>query len=535
MDVLGLRLLKLTQQDLDDDMKSVEESENSQPQYCKRKVISVEDSDDGDDDNVFETEREDFPKPRDGGRSNASQKKKKDYGQKEEGLWDDKDDEIGMSSQPSKKNTKEGHVSDKTPSSQSKNNSNNDEQDESETDNDEENDTEQKENAKLKARKIDQLVFRKMVSKSIIQHDLPFSYVEYERVRAVWKYLNDDVQVISRNTAVADVIKYYENEKAALKRELRNLHGRISFTSDLWTAVTDEGYVCLTAHYIDSKWQLKNKILVFNALPPPHSGIKLAMHLLEMLKEWGIDKKVFSLTLDNATSNDCMQDILKSQLVLRDDLLCGGEFFHVRESIKYVTASESRDILFRRSCESARVEEKRELILDVPTRWNSTYHMLERALKYRAGFINLKTMDKNFKSSPTNEEWDRAKAICDFLEPFDEITKLISASILDPRLKLTLVQYCFERDCSFTCKTKIEHCEDFFAFRKSNVAFSGKSSLDIYLDEPPLDTTDIKSLLDWWKDNSKRFGELSSVACDVLSIPITTVASESSLASEVEF
>ncbi|CAA7057282.1 unnamed protein product [Microthlaspi erraticum] len=221
--------------------------------------------------------------------------------------------------------------------------------------------------------------------------------------------------------------------------------------------------------------------------------------------------------------------------------------------------------------------------------------MLERALKYRAGFINLKTMDKNFKSSPTNEEWDRAKAICDFLEPFDEITKLISgstyptsnmyffqvwqihnwlrvneynsdeivsemvipmkekfdkywvevsdifaiASILDPRLKLTLVQYCFERDCSFTCKTKIEHLrsklKDFFAFRKSNVAVSGKSSLDIYLDEPPLDTTDIKSLLDWWKDNSKRFGELSSVACDVLSIPITTVASESSLASEVEF
>ncbi|CAA7057283.1 unnamed protein product [Microthlaspi erraticum] len=463
--------------EVDDDMRS---SQNSQPQNRKRKVISVEDSDDGDDDDVFETQREDFPERRVDGRANAPQKKKVVFGatvksnsqqkkkmtfgartkngkgsssqKKKKDFGVDKEDEIGMSSQPSRKKKKKGKASDKMPSSQSKNNTDKDERDESESDDEEGSDTEQQKeskkhspvwedfdtiikkdgtqkaqckhcnkeyvfhshntgtsslkrhqqrclitksknvanmlvtaDAKLKARKIDQHVFREMVAKSIIQHDLPFSYVEYERVRAVWKYLNDDVQVISRNTAVADVIKYYENEKAALKRELRNLPGRISFTSDLWTAVTDEGYVCLTAHYIDRKWQLKNKILVFNALPPPHSGIKLAMHLLEMLKEWGIDKKVFSLTLDNATSNDCMQDILKSQLVLRDDLLCGGEFFHVRcsahilnlivqdglkvigsslhktrESIKYVTASESRDILFRRSCESARVEEKRE-------------------------------------------------------------------------------------------------------------------------------------------------------------------------------
>jgi len=44
---------------------------------------------------------------------------------------------------------------------------------------------------------------------------------------------------------------------------------------------------------------------------------------------YGQDKKVFSLTLDNAFVNDVLQNTLRSQLRLKNDLICGGEFFHV--------------------------------------------------------------------------------------------------------------------------------------------------------------------------------------------------------------
>uniref|UniRef100_A0A0D3ARH7 Uncharacterized protein n=1 Tax=Brassica oleracea var. oleracea TaxID=109376 RepID=A0A0D3ARH7_BRAOL len=59
---------------------------------------------------------------------------------------------------------------------------------------------------------------------------------------------------------------------------------------------------------------------------------------------------------------------------------------------------------------------------------------------------------------------------------------------------------------------------------------SGKSPLDTYLDEPVIDMESFRSLdaVSYWKDNASRFKELSSMACDVLSIPLTTVASESS-------
>ena len=107
----------------------------------------------------------------------------------------------------------------------------------------------------------------------------------------------------------------------------RNL-GRVCLTTCLWRAITIVGYLCLTAHYIDAEWNLQAKILAFTAFPPPHSGIAIAMKLVELLKEWGLEKKVFCLTVDNASSNDSMQSIMKRQM--HKDLVCGGEFFHVR-------------------------------------------------------------------------------------------------------------------------------------------------------------------------------------------------------------
>ena len=101
----------------------------------------------------------------------------------------------------------------------------------------------------------------------------------------------------------------------------------------------------------------------------------------------------------------------------------------IRESIKFVQASEKREKLFAKCVEAVGIKIKSGLILDVATRWNSTYKMLDRALKYRAAFTNLKVIDaRNYNFLPTEEEWHRLKQVCEFLEPFDVITNLISGS-----------------------------------------------------------------------------------------------------------
>ncbi|WOL03489.1 zinc finger BED domain-containing protein RICESLEEPER 2-like [Canna indica] len=58
-----------------------------------------------------------------------------------------------------------------------------------------------------------------------------------------------------------------------------------------------------------------------------------------------------------------------------------------------------------------------------------------------------------------------------------------------------------------------------------------KSELDMYLDEALQEDKDDFDILKWWKLNSERFPILSHMARDILAIPISTVASESTFSA----
>lgn len=63
--------------------------------------------------------------------------------------------------------------------------------------------------------------------------------------------------------------------------------------------------------------------------------------------------------------------------------------------------------------------------LDVLTRWNSTWKMLVEALKYKSVLDSY--AGQKLEISPSEEEWKKAKAICEFLKAFEELTLTVSA------------------------------------------------------------------------------------------------------------
>ncbi|XVF28957.1 hypothetical protein REPUB_Repub15cG0077500 [Reevesia pubescens] len=140
-------------------------------------------------------------------------------------------------------------------------------------------------------------------------------------IRDLLSFLREDVTSISRNTAKADMLKMHKREKSRLKHMLKETPGKICLTSDLWTSITTDGYICLTTHFIDANWKLQKRILTFSFMPPPHTGVALSEKVYGLLTEWEIKSKVFSLTLENASTNDTFVDFLKSQLNMRNALV----------------------------------------------------------------------------------------------------------------------------------------------------------------------------------------------------------------------
>ncbi|CAN1278849.1 Putative AC transposase [Linum perenne] len=295
------------------------------------------------------------------------------------------------------------------------------------------------------------------------------------------------------------------------------------------------------------------------------------------LDEWGIDK-VFSVTVDNASSNDTAIQHIKSLFDNRNTSVCDGQFLHVRcvahiinlvvsdglgeistsvrkirEAVRYVKQSPARLQKFYDFVAVDDIESKKSLCLDVFTRWNSTFLMLQAAEKYETAFEMYALSDRQFLGVPDEDDWNDARRIMRFLKCFYDFTLKVSGSsyvtsnlffpdvvILYRMLKMWEGS-CDNQLSSMANKMRrkyekywgdIEKMNKLLQYKEEVDGVIYKTELDKYLREEPDDTPDPKfNVLDWWKLNSHRYPILSQMARDVLVVPILIVSSESAFST----
>ncbi|KAG8374625.1 hypothetical protein BUALT_Bualt10G0014900 [Buddleja alternifolia] len=262
--------------------------------------------------------------------------------------------------------------------------------------------------------KIDMEKVKVEIAKWIMIHEYAFSAVEDEWFTIMMKRTNPEFVPMSRTTIRNQCVKIYENEKKKLKNEFKYVN-KMSITTDCWRS--------------------KNKKIEYLAIT-----------------DWGIEGKIHTVSVDNASANDLAIENLKVFIRSKKKLLCGGSLFHVRccahilnlvaqdglseiknviecvrDSVDYIRRSDSRLKVFTEIVKQLNLRE-RKLIDDCKTRWNSTYEMLAIAIRFRDVFPRYADRDPLYLDCPSPSDWEKVVKICSLLEVFWKATHVISGS-----------------------------------------------------------------------------------------------------------
>jgi len=225
----------------------------------------------------------------------------------------------------------------------------------------------------------------------------------------------------------------------------------ISITHDGWSSCNTESYSCVTAHFITADWKPVNAVLQTKKVEGCHSGENIAKALSEVKISWSLPN-IIAVT-DNAANEKKAFEILnwirfgcyghRINLVVKNALSSSNEITHViAKGRKLVTffhqSTSANDCLLGKQRLLLKEEQVgHKLIMDVPTRWNSTVAMLRRLLEQSPAVLALASdsgeiLSKNAIATITGfaynfEEQSLVEKLVDALTPFERATAIVSA------------------------------------------------------------------------------------------------------------
>ncbi|KAM5527243.1 transposase-like protein [Fusarium oxysporum f. sp. phaseoli] len=245
----------------------------------------------------------------------------------------------------------------------------------------------------------------------------------------------------SDSSITRGIQRLFEAKRDTIKAELRNALTAVHISFDLWTSLNRFAIMAVFAHFIDRLGHQQSRLLALRRKFDAHSGGNLAGSLVDILHEWEIGGRVGCAISDNVAANDnCLYHMYKQlnpsmravdikarrmscyghtlDLVARaflfgkdaesfelesdinsmrglieqdlDHWRTKGPIGKLRNIVKFIRSSPQRSEQFKRIAREQDHEGYRlceestaglEVIMNNETRWNSTYMMIDKALR----------------------------------------------------------------------------------------------------------------------------------------------------------
>lgn len=253
----------------------------------------------------------------------------------------------------------------------------------------------------------------------------PFSMVEDVGFVTLLQYLAPRYKIPDRkyfrNTAF---VKLYEDAVARVKQELSTIES-YALTTDLWSSITGDGFITITAHWLDQDFEMKKKTLATRGVEVKHTAVNLREILEGSIVEWGLEAKpVFFVTDNGANIRKAVTDMAEKmalpcfahtlQLCLDPAMTSIAD---LREKCRNLATYIRRNKNPRKKLRKYQKKHNipvHTLTQEVDTRWNATYDMIERVLEQKEAIQYVVAGSGKLHLALTDEEWKSLEVALSF-------------------------------------------------------------------------------------------------------------------------
>lgn len=280
----------------------------------------------------------------------------------------------------------------------------------------------------------------------------PYSFVDNVGFNRLLEYLKPQYSLPSPSyfsrTAIPGM---YDNVKQIIMSHLKEAEsGVIHFTSGIWMSNQTREYLTLTAHWVTFESSVRphcedhhcSALLDVSQIDCDYSGNSIQKQLECWWEAWvtstglqvGItvtDNPSIGKTLNEGdhssvqcfshTVNLIVSEAMKSQRMVQNLLSIARK---VCERVHRSHRAKERLAELQKEYELP----QHHLIQDVPSKWNTSFHMLERLVEQKRA-INEMSIECNFRELISCDQWEVMQSVCHALKPFDAASREMSTHV----------------------------------------------------------------------------------------------------------
>ncbi|KAG7001051.1 putative AC transposase [Fusarium oxysporum f. sp. conglutinans] len=310
----------------------------------------------------------------------------------------------------------------------------------------------------------------------VVAHDVSFRSATAGDTCDLLSYGRPELERLlptSATTLSSWIMAAFETRRESLKAELKECRSAVHLSCDLWTSTSGMSLCGVVAHFVGVDYTNHQALLGLPRLYGSHSGENIANCLSSVLTQYDLEPKLGCFMMDNAQDNDRAVLQLATRFGFDPDwrrLRCSGHVINlvvkailygkgvskaerqlqccndqesfsiwrqrgvigkVHNIVRYITRSDQRRQHFETLQAEALQDDELfslQLIKDGGIRWNSTFSMLERALKLRNAielFCAQWERDADYDLSQDflkRSDWEEIQRFVALLKPFKDAT-----------------------------------------------------------------------------------------------------------------